>query len=34
MEIRGDLHIEGDRRSVLADTARDTMAVFVRESGF
>ncbi len=33
-EIRGDLHIEGDRRSVLADAARRIMAVFVRESGF
>ncbi|HMN43337.1 MAG TPA: HlyD family efflux transporter periplasmic adaptor subunit [Povalibacter sp.] len=33
-EIRGDLHIEGDRRSLLADGLRHLLAVFVRESGF
>lgn len=33
-EIRGDIHIRSERRSILGDAARRIAAVFVRESGF
>jgi hypothetical protein len=33
-EIRGDLHIDGDRRSLFYDGARHMLAVLVCESAF